>query len=206
MSAFRRSRSLVLLALCFALGLCGPVQAESGVVWLTAHSEGKGEETVVRIPLEWLATVDQKGKSEIRFDDATIDCHELWVTYKDLPVGESRDVRKGTTEDGERYVARVVSERPSTKNAEGKIHILSRDREGKTTDVRFPLDLTGLIQKLGDFVGSFLGTESGVHSTKSVAEFDINQIGDLKKLARYGPFVFLQSRESDGSRVKISIE
>jgi hypothetical protein len=206
MSAPRRRFALIPAFALIFIGTFQTVRAESGVVWLTAHSEAKDEETVVRIPLEWIASADREGKSEIRFDEVTIDCDELWLAYKDLPVGESHDVKRGTTDDGEDYVTRVVSEKPSTKKAEGKVHILSRDRDGKSTDVRFPLDLTGLMQKLGDLIGSFFGTGSGVHSTGTAAELDIKQIGDLRSLADYGPFVFLQSREADGSRVKISIE
>jgi hypothetical protein len=36
----------------------------------------------------------------------------------------TREVRSGVTEDGERYIAQAVSEKPSSRRTEGKVHIL----------------------------------------------------------------------------------
>lgn len=193
------------ILLAFLLQPAG-ARAESGVVWLTASSQGDSENVRIRIPLEWMANADRDGHSNIRFDEETVDCTALWLEHKDLPAGESREVRHGVTKDGEAYAVDVVSEKPSSRRAAGKIHILSYDREGESTDIRFPLDVTGFFQQLGSFVGSFFGVESSMHKTTKSRGIDADGIGDLKKLADYGPFVFLESNETDGSKVRISLE
>ena len=110
------------------------------------------------------------------------------------------------TKDGESYVVKVAAERRSSRRSEGKVHILTRESDGGSTDVRFPLDLGGLLQQLGSLVGSFLGDDDPRHMAARGHQIDAVKIGNLKDLGGYGPFVFLQATETDGSKVKISIE
>ena len=183
------------------------VAAADGVVWLTAHSEGPNDEAWIRIPLEWLANVDrEEDHSDITFDGEKIDCTELWLAHKDLPVGESREVRRGVTKDGDKYVARVVSENPVTEQTLGKVHILVRDEEGKETDVRFPLDMATVLENLGGFIKSFFGIETDKRIEAHDQNIEFGDLGDLKKLGDYGPFDIIRVRETDGSRVRVSIE
>ena len=206
MTTMRWRRALSVLALLALLLPPLAAHAGPGIVWLTAHSQGPGEEARIRIPLEWLVNADPEGHSEIRFDEETIDCTQLWLEHRDLPIGESREITRGLTDKGEEYIVQVIAEQPSSRRAHGKVHILTSDREGKSTDLRFPLDLVGLLQQLGSFVGSFFGADSAHPSAGLHKGFEADKLGDLKRLADYGPFVFLQSRGADGNKVKISIE
>jgi hypothetical protein len=206
MLSLRWRQVLVLFVLPVLFGLPQPAHAGPGVVWLSAHSQGHDEEVRVRVPLEWLANAENEGHSEIRLDDETLDCTQLWRDYRDLPIGESREVRRGVTKDGESYIVQVSAEGRSSKHCEGKVHILTRESDGESTDVRFPLDLGGLLQQLGSLVGSFFGDDDPRHMTARGHEIDAAKIGNLKDLGGYGPFVFLQATEADGSKVKISIE
>lgn len=206
MASKRWRHALVLAGLLTLLGAPLAVHAESGVVWLAVSSKGETEKVELRIPLEWLANVDREGHSEIRFDDETVDCTELWLAHKNLPVGESREVRRGVTEDGEDYILRVVSDAPSSRPAIGKVHIMTWDRDGESVDIRFPLDLTGSLQQIGSFVGGLFGADTSSRTITRSHGLEKDELGDLKKLGDYGPFVFLESNKADGSKVRIAIE
>ncbi len=206
----RSRRATVLSSLAVLLAVAAvtlvrvPVAAAgSGVIWLTAETESEKDHAHVRVPLEWLAAVDRGKQSKITIDKETIDCVGLWEAYRDLPVGESREVRRGAEQDGERYVLHVRSERPSHERAQGKLHILARDKDGKTTDVRFPLDLGSMLQNLGNVIATFLGVQATISDRGKHA---IEGFSDFARLADYGPFTAIEEEATDGSRVRILVE
>jgi len=175
-----------------------------GVIWLAVDTEGPDSRARVRAPLEWLASIDDQGDgATIRVEDVTLDCVRLWEDYRDLAVGETREIDRGTRPDGEHYVLRVHSRSPNEERAEGKVHVLARDPAGKMTDVRFPLNLTGLLRNLGEMIGSWFGAKAELSQDD---RHKIERIPDLARLAGYGPFTLLELQEADGSRVKVAIE
>jgi len=199
-------RTLAVAALGAAMGWLSPVEvsaADRGVVWLTGVVDDKDSHTTFRLPLEWLAAVDAKGHTEIKIEDVQIRCTDLWKEYRDLPIGESREVDRGVDEgDSSRYVLHVASDAPARERALGKIHILSREKDGGTTDIQFPLDLPKLVERLVGVVAGFFGREAPEIKTGDVT---ITGPADLRRLADYGPFTALESVDLDSSRVRISI-
>jgi hypothetical protein len=184
--------------------LAAPVPAHAGesTVWLTGTIEGKGEAGRFKIPLEWLAAVDNEQADTIRVEEVVVNAAELWKTYKTLPVGESKQIEKGVSKDGKAYEVFVVSEKPSTTKAVGKVRIVSKDAKGKVTDIGFPLDIPGLIQTIANALFRVEGGQSKI-TAHSVS---MNNPADLTRLGDYGPFVFFEGGETDSSHVKIWIE
>jgi len=109
-----------LLCALVALAIPAAARAEQGTVWLTGTIDGNGESGRFRLPLEWLAAVDNEEADTIRVEDVVINAAELWKTYGDLPVGEARHVEKGVSKDGTAYDVLVVSERPTPTKAAGR--------------------------------------------------------------------------------------
>ncbi len=186
-----RFRPLVIAAAMLAIPFVA--LADAGTVWLTGTIDGNGDAGRFRIPLEWLAAVDNEKADTIRVEDVTINAVELWKTYRDLPAGESRQVEKGVSKEGSAYDVHVVSEAPTRTKAKGKVRILSRDAKGKTTDIGFPLDIPGLIQTIANSLVRIEGGESKI-TANSVS---MNNPGDLRKLARLRAVCLLR-RERDG--------
>lgn len=195
-----RSVLLVLAAVLLATPLAA--SADTGTVWLTGTIEGKGEAGSFKIPLEWLAAVDNAEADTIRVEDVVVNAAELWNTYKALPVGESKQVRKGVSKDGTAYEVIVVSEKPSGTKAAGKVRILNKDAKGKVTDIGFPLDIPGLIQTIANSLVRIEGGQSKI----TAHSISMNNPADLTRLADYGPFTFFEGGEPDSSHVKIWIE
>jgi hypothetical protein len=195
-----RSRWLVFVAAMLAIPIAA--LADAGTVWLTGTIEGNGDAGRFRIPLEWLAAVNDQEGDTIRVEDVTVDVAGLWKTYRELPAGESRRVEKGISKKGNAYDVHVVSETPARTKARGKVRILNRDEKGKVTDIGFPLDIPGLIQTIANSLVHIEGGESKI----TVDSVSLNNPADLRKLADYGPFTFFEGTERDSSRVKIWIE
>lgn len=172
-----------------------------GVVWMVCDVSGKSLATI-RLPLEWLAACDEKGTIHIEGSEP-IRCAELWDTYKDLPIGESREIRRAVDREGEPYVLTVESIPRSRDRAQGRVHIVNRNDRGKKTDIAFPLDLPKLLEVAANVFSGFLGGD-----TTHVRIRDVSIAGtpDLKKLADYGRFVFLDSLDPDSSAVRITID
>jgi hypothetical protein len=190
----------VLAAILFATPILA--FADTGTVWLTGTIEGQGEGGRFKIPLEWLAAVDNAEADTIRVEDVVVNAAELWDTHKALPVGESKQVRKGVSKDGMAYEVVVVSEALSPQKAAGKVRILNKDKNGKVTDIGFPLDIPGLIQTVANALFRVEGGQSKI-TAHSVS---MNNPADLRRLADYGPFTFFEGGELDSSHVKIWIE
>lgn len=201
----RSSRAFVLAFLFSLAALCAaPIhaRAEEGTVWLTGTIDGKGETGRFRIPLEWLAAVDNEKADTIRVEDVVVNAAELWKTYKTLPAGESKQVEKGVSKDGTAYEVFVISDKPATTKATGKVRILNKDAKGKVTDIGFPLDIPGLIQTIANTLFRVEGGQSKI----TAHSINMNNPADLTRLADYGPFVFFEGGEADSSHVKIWIE
>ncbi len=177
-------------------------RADAGTVWLTGTIAGQGDAGRFRIPLEWLAAVDNQKADTIRVEDVAINAAELWKSFRDLPAGESRRIEKGISKEGKAYEVQVVSATPNRTNAKGKVRFLSRDEKGKVTDIGFPLDIPGLIQTIANSLVRIEGGQSKI-TANSVS---LNNPADIRKLGDYGPFTFFQGTEKDSSRVKIWIE
>jgi len=206
----RRIAAVSLLAFAGALATIGApcaVAADAGstpgVVWLTCETSGK-DQTNIRLPLKWLAAVERQQKDRsIKIEDVRLNCGELWDNYKDMPVGETHQIRKDVDKDGEPYVLRVVSVPFARDRALGKVHIVSRDKKGEKTDIAFPLDIPKLVESI---VSLFTGFFGGDAARIDVGGITIAGPADLKKLADYGRFVFLESVDADSSTVRITIE
>jgi hypothetical protein len=175
--------------------------ATSGVVWLTCEVSGKSRANL-KLPLEWLAACDRKGTIKLE-DDIPIDAVGLWAEHKDLAVGETREIKRGKDKDGDPYVLHVVSVARQRDRARGKVHIVSLDDKGKKTDIAFPLDIPKLIENIANVFTEFFGTDT---VKINVHDLTIGDPADLKKLADYGRFVFLDSVDPDSSAVRITIE
>ncbi len=178
----------------------GTGPARTGVVWLVCDVSGKSPATI-RLPLEWLAACDRKGTLRIE-EGEPLHCAELWNQYKDLGVGESHEVRRAVSDEGEPYVLRVESLSPWHGSMQGRVHVVTKDREGKKVDIAFPLDIPKLVETIANVFGGFFGGDS-LHVR--VSDVSISNAADLKRLADYGRFVFLETGDSD-SNVRITIE
>jgi hypothetical protein len=200
--------SFALLVLLAAGSLVvGPsrAHAETGdaarVVWMVCDVSGKSQVTV-RLPLEWLAACDRKGTIRIE-DGEPLHCAELWNQYKGLGVGESREVRHAVDKEGEPYVLRVESLPPLRDRAQGRVHIVTKDERGKKVDIAFPLDLPKLVETIANVFAGFFGGDS---ARVQINDLSISNPADLKRLADYGRFVFLDTADPDSSAVRITIE
>jgi hypothetical protein len=175
-------------------------QAQDGVVWLTLDSSGQEERVRFAAPLEWLASIDdEEFQRKARVAGIHIDANALWKEHRRLAIGSSLEVERGTTEDGEPFVVFLRSLSPHSKAAEGKLHIMSRDKEGQVADIRFPLDLPALLANLLSFL------DVDVEVVGKGADVEIPARAALRKLGDYGPFTLLEMMGTDG-QVEISIE
>jgi len=199
--------STLMAILATGLLVSGPTRARgdsrgAGVVWLVCDVSGKSPATI-RLPLEWLAACERKGTIRIE-DGEPLHCRELWNQYKELGVGESREVRRAISDEGEPYVLRVESRPPWHGDVQGRVHVVTKDKGGKKVDIAFPLDVPKLIETIASAFASFFGGDSAhMRISNGVS---ISNPADLKRLADYGRFVFLDTVESDSSAVRISIE
>lgn len=184
------------------LAMCsGIVSAEPGVVWFTIESESKEQVVHFKAPLEWLAGPGW-GDRKAEIDGVSVDLVALWLKYRDLPVGRQIKLAEGLTDEGEPYSLHVLSRKASAKTAEGKIHLLARDEDGKTIDLRFPLNIPALILNLVTSLPIFEG--SGEMGDEPLDE-RFPPIKELKQLGGYGPFLLLEVIQEE-PQLKITVE
>lgn len=173
-----------------------------GVVWLKGVIHDKEGDARLQAPLEWLALVDSLDKTSIQIDDQKIDCVALWEEHRGLESGKSLEVRRGKTKEGRPYTLIVESRAPSREKSDGKVRLLVKEKNGKSVDVGFPLDLPTTIESLAGTFCSVLGIEK----PKVEPDRSSDSWAPILKLGDYGPFVLVEAFEEDGARVTISIE
>jgi hypothetical protein len=199
-----RTATLALLILiadaALVAGLAGAGGAGRAVVWLNLETNGEGERVRLHAPLEWLATIDDEGELEKRatVEGIMIDPSALWKLHRDLPLGQAREVQRGVTSEGNPYVLGVRCDSVSTE-AQGRLHILTRDEEGDVADVRFPLDLPALFTHL---LSTF---RFHVEEEGERADIRLPARDELLRLGSYGTFTLIEVWKPD-EQVKIAIE
>jgi hypothetical protein len=184
----------------------GPLTASH--VWLVATSDGtdeSGRVVHVQIPLEWLRKGGHFRCGGPEDDpESQVDGLKLYREFRDLPVGEEREVRKLRCDDS-RMVLRVVSRAPEEGRRASKLHIRVREDgdDGDNVDLEFSLST---LQSLGSMIGSifnghWLRLERNGDSDALMEDFP----GKWEILRRLPPFEMVRV-EDKGDRVKIWTE
>jgi hypothetical protein len=183
-----------------AAGDTAPAVPGRGVVWLTMETTGSRERVRLFAPLEWLALIDGEGdlRKRAMVEGIAIDPDALWETHRSLPLGTARELERGVTSEGDPYVLGVRCD-SVTREAAGKLHVLTRNAEGKVSDVRFPLDLPALFTHL---LSSF---QFHVEEGGEQADVRMPARDELLRLGSYGTFTLIEVWKPD-EQVKISIE
>jgi len=198
-----RSPALAACAAAVVLALGGDAAADNGVAWLSADIRSADGRAEIRLPLQWLASTRNAEHPTLSVGGVRIDCVGLWNKYGTLPAGEIREIEKGTSESGETYLIRVVSDKPAPAPAEGKVRILNRDENGKNTEVGFPLSFAKFLDGIAEFVPQWMDDDD-IGELESQG-FSLSGSVELVKLGDYGPFTALDARDAK-SRVRIQIE
>lgn len=191
----------VLLAAANLAGwAAGAAGSGRGVVWLHVETKGDSERVRLRAPLEWLASIDDDGalQKHATVEGIAIDPTALWKAHRDLPLGQALELQHGVTSEGDPYALWVRCDSVSA-DAQGRLHILTQDENGKVSDVRFPLDLPALFAHLLSPLGFHLRQEDDVADIRMPAR------DDLLRLGSYGTFTLLEVWKPD-QQVRIAID
>jgi hypothetical protein len=184
-----------LVALCSLLALCLPffpaeAQAANSQVWVLVHVIGRDkDEGVVDVQMPLEALRDMKGTITCDENDQNDTTgrggyvgREIYEKYRDLPLGEEREVESRKCHDADVTVRAVCRELEPSKPA-SRLRILVR---GKGDDASDNVDIGLSMDTLKDLGGllNTIGMGSHARDLKDIDGFP----GGLDLLKRLPPF------------------